>query len=122
NQAQFRACTHGTDVADNPADTCGCALEWFNRARMIVALHLKRDGPTIADIDNPCIFLAGFYQNARPCSWKFLQFFLRVFIGAMLTPHYGENSQLSNIWLEPDDFLNPLQFLRREPELFHESW
>src|SRR5213076_2447054 len=76
---------HGKDIADNPSDTGGCALERFDRARMIVALHLERDGPTIADIDNPCVFLTGFYQNAGPCSRKFLQFFLRVFIGAMLT-------------------------------------
>ncbi len=87
---------------------------------MIVALHLERDGPTIADINDTCIFLAGFYQNARPGSRKFLQFFLRVFIGAVFTPHYGENSQLSKIGFAPEDFLNSLEFLRGEAVLFDE--
>jgi hypothetical protein len=39
---------------------------------MIVALHLERDGPTVADIDDTGIFFACFYQNARPRSRKFL--------------------------------------------------
>jgi hypothetical protein len=71
-QAKFRARAHRKDIADNSAYTGGGALERFNRAWMIVALHFERDRPTVSDIDDTCIFFAGFDQNARTRSRKFL--------------------------------------------------
>ena len=49
---------HGEDVADDAADAGRRALERLDRARMIVALHLERDGPAVADVDHARVFLA----------------------------------------------------------------
>ena len=89
---------------------------------MIVALHFERYRPTVSDIDDTCIFFAGFYQYAGPRSRKFLQFFLRVLVGAVLTPHHRENSQLGEIWLAAEDSLNALEFFRSESVLLDEFW
>ena len=121
-QAKFWARAHCKDIPDDPADTGGCALKRFNRAGMIVALHFERDRPTVTDIDNTCIFFAGFDQNIRPSSRKFLQFFFRVLVGTMLTPHYGENSQLGKIWLAAENFVDALEFFRCEAVLLDKFW
>ena len=40
----------------------------------------------------------------------------------MLTPHYGENSQLGEIWLATENLLNALEFFRSESVLLDEFW
>ena len=65
---QNRPRAHRENIADDPADAGGRALERFDRARMIVALDLERDRPAVADIDDAGIFFARFDQNVRPRS------------------------------------------------------
>jgi len=89
-------------------------LERLNRAGMIVALHLERDGPAVADIHNARIFFAGLDQNIWSGGRKLLQFSLRIFVRAMLAPHDRENSQLSEVRFATEDFLDPLELFRRE--------
>ena len=79
-EAKFRAGAHGENVANDSADSGGGALEWFNRARMIVALHLERDCPTIANVHYAGVFFAGFHQNVWRSDGKFLQFFPRILL------------------------------------------
>src|SRR5690242_21106771 len=57
-ETKFRPRAHGEDVANDCADAGGCALEWFDRARMIVAFHFESDRPAVADIDNAGVFFA----------------------------------------------------------------
>ena len=64
-QTKFRARAHGENVANDSAYAGGRALERLDRARVIVALHLERDRPAVADIDHAGVFLAGFDQNVR---------------------------------------------------------
>jgi hypothetical protein len=40
----------------------------------------------------------------------------------MLTPHYGENSELGEIWLPTEDLLNALELPRGEAVLLDEFW
>ena len=40
-----------------------------------MALHFERDRPTVADIDDTCVFFAGFYQNAGPVVGNFFSSF-----------------------------------------------
>jgi hypothetical protein len=40
----------------------------------------------------------------------------------VLAPHYRENSQLGEIWLAPEDFLNALEFFRGEAVLLDKFW
>ena len=65
--------THREDVADDSADAGGRALERLDRARMIVALHLERDRPAVADVDHAGVFFAGFDEHRRAGGGKFLQ-------------------------------------------------
>src|SRR5262249_15593833 len=119
-QAKLRTRAHGKNVANDSADARGCALEWFNRAGMIVALHLERDRPAIADINYARIFFAGFNQNVRASRGKLLQFFHRIFVRAVLAPHNRENSQLGEVWFAPEDLLDSFEFFRRQTVLLHE--
>ena len=56
---------HGEDVANDSTDAGGRALKRFNRARVIVALHLKGDRPAVADIDNAGVFFSSAHKNVR---------------------------------------------------------
>ena len=79
-QAKLRTCAHGENIPNDSAHSGGCALERLNSAGMIVALHLERDRPAIANIDNARIFFAGLDQNVWTGGGKFSQFFPRIFI------------------------------------------
>ena len=72
-QAKLRTRAHGENIANDPAHAGGGALERLDRARVIVAFHLERDGPAVADIDHAGVFFAGFHQNIGPGRRKFLQ-------------------------------------------------
>src|SRR5437867_8275338 len=89
---------------------------------MIVALHLERHSPAIADIDHARIFFAGLDQNVWTGGGKFPQFFPRIFIRAMLTPHHGENSELGEIRLATQDFLDPFKLLGSQTVSFDQLW
>src|SRR5437870_4900666 len=119
-EAKFRARAHGKNVANDSAYSGGRALEWLNRAGMIVALHLERDGPAVADIHHTCVFFAGLDQNICPGGRKLLQFSLRIFVRAMLAPHDRENSQLGKVRFATEDFFDPLELLPSEAVPLHE--
>ena len=119
-EAKFRARSHRENVANDSAYSGGRALEWLNRARMIVALDLERDGPAVANIDNASVFFAGFNQNIWADGWKFFQFFPGIFVRAMFAPHDRENSQLSEVRFATEDFFDPLELFRREAVLLDE--
>ena len=36
----------------------------------------------------------------------------------MLAPHHGKDTELGEVRLTPEDFLDPLEFFRRETVLF----
>ncbi len=86
-QAKFRARAHGENVANDSANAGGRALERLNRAGMIMALHLERDRPAVADIHYTRVFFAGLDQNIWARGGKLLQLFLRIFVRAMFAPH-----------------------------------
>src|SRR5205085_4459390 len=98
-QAKLGARAHRKNVANDSAHAGGRALKRLDRARVIVAFHLERNRPAVADIDHAGIFFAGLHQNVRAARRKFFQLAPRVLIGAMLTPHHGEDSQLGKIRL-----------------------
>ena len=58
-QTKLRSRAHGKDVANDPADSGGRALERLDCAWMIVTLHLERDRPTVAYINDACVFFTG---------------------------------------------------------------
>ena len=118
-QQKLRARAHGEDVANDSADAGGGALKRLDRARVIVRFDLERDRPAVADIDHAGIFFAGFDENVRPGRRKFLQLAPRIFVGAMLAPHDGEDSELGEVRLASENFFDALEFIRLEAVLLH---
>ena len=105
---------HGEDVADDAADAGRRTLEWLDGARVVVALHLECDGPSIADVDDAGIFLACLHEDARAGDWEFFQLELRIFIRAMLTPHDGENAEFGEVGLASEDGFDAFVFVGRD--------
>ena len=60
-----RAGAHGDDVADDPADARGRALERLDRGRVVVALDLEGDRLALAEVDHAGV-LARPLQDALP--------------------------------------------------------
>lgn len=110
---EHRAGTHGEDVANDAADACGRALEWFDGARVVVALHFECDGPSVADVDDAGIFLARLHEHAGAGDGEFFQLELRIFVGAMLTPHDGENAEFGEVRLASEDGFDAFVFVGR---------
>ena len=108
---EHRAGAHGEDVADDAANACGCALEGLDGAGVVVALHFECDGPSIADVDDAGIFLARFHEDARAGDGEFFQLELRIFVGAMLTPHDGENAEFGEVGLASEDGFDAFVFV-----------
>ena len=54
---EHRARAHGENIADDPADSRGRTLKRLNRTRMIVALNLKSNSPSVTNINDPGILL-----------------------------------------------------------------
>src|SRR5690625_1035157 len=50
-----RARAHGNNVAHDPANAGGCALEWLNITGTVVGLDFERHGPAIANVDDTCV-------------------------------------------------------------------
>ena len=63
---------HRDDVAQNPADPGGGALERLDRARVVVALDLERDRLALAEVDHTRV-LAGPLQHALARAREALQ-------------------------------------------------
>src|SRR3984893_12004655 len=119
-QTKFRPRAHGKDVADDSANAGGCALERLNCTWMIVTLDLEGDRPAIANIHDAGIFFTSLHQNIWSARRKFLQFFSRIFVRAVLAPHHGKDSELGQIWFTPENFLDALKFFRSQAMLRHQ--
>ena len=111
---EHRAGAHGENVANDAANACGRALEGLDGARVVVALHLERNGPTVADVDDAGIFLARLHEDARAGDWEFFQLELRIFVGTMLTPHDGENAEFGEVGLASEDGFDAFVFVGRD--------
>src|SRR6516164_8312973 len=89
--------THCKDIANDSANSRCSALERFDCAGVIVAFHLERYSPAIADIEHPSVFLSRLNQNLGARRRKLLKFEPRVLIGAMFAPHNRKHPEFSEI-------------------------
>ncbi len=109
---------HGEHVAHDAADA-GCrALVGLDVARVVVALHLEHDAVTVAQIDDAGV-LAGALDDARPGGRQRLQPDARGLIGAVLAPHDGEDAELGQARLAPEDLQQAPVLLGGETVLGH---
>ena len=82
---------HGEDVAQDAADTGGCALKRLDEAGVVVRFDLEGDGPAVADVDDAGV-LARPLQHEFARGGQLLQVQARTLVGAMLAPHHAENA------------------------------
>ena len=88
----------GEDVAQDPADARGGALERLDRARVVVRLHLERHREPVAHVHDARV-LARAHEDVRPLGGQHPQELLRVLVGAVLRPHQREHRQLERVRL-----------------------
>jgi hypothetical protein len=111
-----RASPEGKDVAQDPADASGRALERLHRARVVVGLDLERHGPAVADADRARV-LAWPHQDLRALCRQPAQELARVLVRAVLGPEQREHRQLDLVWLTAGELDDALVFGVGEPEL-----
>src|SRR5262245_14174136 len=81
---------------------------------MIVRFDFESDGEAVADVDDAGVFFASTDKDARGFGGKAFQERSAVFVGAMLAPHDGEDSQFSIIGVAAEDAFDFVVFLRRK--------
>ena len=96
-----RACAHGDDVAEDPADTGRRSLEGLDRGGMVVALNLERACEAVAEVDDPCV-LTRSLQHRRPFGREARKQRRRVLVPAMLGPQEREDAQLEVVRVAPE--------------------
>ena len=120
-QREHRPRAHREDVANDPAHAGRRALERLDGAGVVVRFHLECDGPAVADVDDARVFLARLHEHGRAGGGKLPQLALGVFIRAMLAPHDGEDAQLGEVRIAPEDALDACVFVGRDAVFFDEG-
>ena len=121
-QRKHRSGSHCKNIANDPAYSRRGPLKRLDGTRMIVRFHLKRYGPSIANIDDACVFFAGFDQHARASRREFPQLSFGVFVRTMFAPHHGENAEFGKIRVAPEDALDAEIFVRRNTVFGDDFW
>ena len=106
---------HGEDVAEDAADARRRALERLDRGRVVVALHLERDGLTVAQIDHAGV-LSWPLEHARTGRRQALQERRGVLVRAVLRPEQREDGELEVVRLPVEQLADPVQLEVRQAE------
>ena len=104
------------DVAQDPADAGGGALERLDRARVVVRLDLERAREPAADDTAPA-FSPGPSSSFPPSTGSVAQQPLGVLVGAVLRPHQPEDGELDLVGLALHVLDDEVVLVVREPEL-----
>ena len=88
----------GEDVAQDPADPGGGALEGLHGAGVVVGLDLEGDRQAVADVHRAGV-LPRAHDHARALGRQPAQHLLGVLVGAVLGPHQREHRQLDLVGL-----------------------
>ena len=111
-ERRHRPRAHREDVAQDAADARRRALVGLDERRVVVRLHLERDGEAVADVDDAGV-LAGPLDDARARRREGLQVDARGLVRAVLAPHRREDPELDEVGLAPEDLEDPLRTPRR---------
>src|SRR5690625_7224596 len=85
-----------------PPNSCGCPLIRLHCSGMVVALNFKCTGKSVTDINQSCVFFTGLCQKPLALTWQLFDLQNGVFVGAVLAPHHGVDSQFSKCWNSTD--------------------
>jgi hypothetical protein len=77
---------------------------------MVVALDLKRDRVSIADVDETRIFLPGADEKPATASGQFLELGDGILVTAVFAPHYAEYAKFGIVGL-PSEYSHDLAIL-----------
>ena len=99
---------HRDDVAQDPADTGGGALERLDRGGVVVALHLERDGEPVAEVEHAGV-LARPLEHAPSRRGQSLQEERGVLVPAVLGPEEREDRELEVVRVAPEQRADSLE-------------
>src|SRR5690242_21964835 len=80
---------------------------------MIVRLDFESSAPAVAEIDHARV-LAGRNDHAFAGGWQSLEMNAGRFVGAVLRPHDGEDTELRQVRFAAKQLFDSLEFLRSE--------
>lgn len=113
-------CTHGDDVADDPADSCCCALVGLNVGGVVVGFDFEGHCPAVADVDDACVFADSDEEVFRHLGGGFVTEGAQVdfggFVGAVLGPHDGVHGEFGCCGAAAEDVADALVFVVFESE------
>jgi hypothetical protein len=133
-QLRDRTCAHGENVAVDPAHARCRSLVRLNGRRVVVALNFEGASQAVTDVDDPCVFLAGFHQHVWPFFGKGFEPLDGVLVRAVLAPHDRVHAHLCEVGRAAQDGFDLLKLLRTEAHVLslfeggwgngslHESW
>ena len=104
---------HREDVAEDAADAGGRALKRLDEGGVVVRLDLEGGAPAVADVHDAGV-LARRDDDALARRRKSLEVYARRLVRAVLRPHHGEDAELDEGRLAPEQLLDALELFRRE--------
>jgi hypothetical protein len=115
-----RAGAHRDDVAHDAADAGRGALERLDVRRVVVRLHLERDGPALADVDDAGVLAHAHHEvllhRGRDLLAELAEVDLRRLVGAVLRPHDGVHRQLARGGAAAEDLADACVLVALEAE------
>ena len=106
---------HRDDVAQDPADSGRGALEGLDGGRVVVRLHLERDGDAFAEVEDAGV-LTGALQDAVAARGQPLQERCRVLVAAVLGPEKRKDRELEVVRFAAQELLDSVRLPVGETE------
>ena len=114
-EERHRPRAHRDDVAEDPTDARGGALERLDRGGVVVALDLERDREPVAEVEHAGV-LARPLEHARAARGQPLQEERRVLVPAVLRPEEREDRELEVVRVAPEQRADSLELPVGEAE------
>jgi hypothetical protein len=114
-QDRDRACAHCDDVPEDPADARGGPLERLDRRRVVVRLHLERQGLAVAEVDHARVLARALEYGVAPGGQP-LQQQRRMLVAAVLRPEEGEDRELEAVRIPAEQLHDPGELPVRQPQ------
>src|ERR1700730_7143821 len=111
-----RPCSHGEDVAQDPADTGGGALGGLDGAGMVVRLDLEDAGQPLTDVHRTGV-LTRALEHLRSASGQAAKQRLAGFVAAVLAPESAQDAELDVVRRSAELRGCGVVFAAREPNL-----
>ena len=109
---------HGENIAVDTAHTGGSTLIGFDGRRVVVAFDFKNATEIIADVDQAGILFTGAHEQAFAAAGQGFELQNGVFVGTVLAPHHGVNTELGEIGDTSQNRFDFFKFIGCETKAF----